>query len=157
MELRIFSVKSSLLAISRLFQTLDCVWNAFKFCRSLSRYRCYMLTLQALTYNEDPKYELAGPFGTMTQEPWHPIRARRNAKPVPWSSSHTGKCALLQAEKQPEQWRASITERNTFLNKDKLSCVNLFTIALLDYFNFVLVRCILRFLFLKICFGDKKE
>ena len=145
------------MAISRSFQTSDQVQNTFKFCHNLGRYRCYMLTLQALTYTEDPEYELEGPFGTMPQEPWHHKRARRNAKPVPWSSSHTGKCALLQAEKQPEQWRASITERNTFLNKDKLSCVNLFTIALLDYFNFVLVRCILRFLFLKICFGDKKE
>ena len=26
-----------------------------------------------------------GPFGTMPQEPWHPKRVRRNAKPVPWS------------------------------------------------------------------------
>ena len=128
-ELRIFSVNSTLLAISRPFQTLDCVWNAFKFCRSLSQYRCYMLTLQALTYNEDPKYELAGPFETMTQEPWHPKRARRNAKPVAWSSSHTGKYTTLQAGKQPEQCSASTTGRNTSLHKDELSRVNLFTIA----------------------------
>ena len=65
-----------------------------------------------------------------------------------------GKCTPLQAEKQPEQWRASTTKRNTSLHKDELSRVNLFTIALLDDFNFVLVRCILRFLFLKIRFGD---
>ena len=142
------------MAISRPFQASDHVQNMFKFCHNLGQYRCYMLTLQALTYTEDPKYELEGSFGTMPQEPWHPKRANHNAKPVPWSSSHTWKCALLQAEKQPEQWRASITERNTFLHTDDLSCVNLFTIALLDDFNFVLVRCILRFLFLKIRFGD---
>ena len=102
-------------------------------------------------------YELAGPFGTMPQEPWHLNRARCNAKPVPWSSSHTGKCTPLQAEKRSEQWRASTTERNTSLHKDELSRVNLFTIELLDDFNFVLVRSILRFLFLKIHFGDITE
>ena len=153
-ELRIFSAKSTLLVVWRPFQTSDRVRNTFKFCHSLSRYRCYMLTLQALTYSEDPEYELAGPLGTMPQEPWHPNRARCNAKPVPWSSSHTGKCAPLQVEKQLEQWRASTTERNNSLHKDELSRVNLFTIALLGDFNFVLVRCILRFLFLKIRFGD---
>ena len=153
-ELCIFSVKSTLLAVSHPFQTSDCVWNTLKFCHSLNRYRCYMLTLQALTHTEDPKYELAGPFGTMPQEPWHPNRARRNAKPVPWSSSHTEKCAPLQAEKQSEQWRFSTTERNTSLHKDELSRVNLFTIELLDDFNFVLVHFILRFPFLKIRFGD---
>ena len=36
-----------------------------------------MLTLQALM---DPKYELAGPFGTMLQVPCHSKRATRNAK-----------------------------------------------------------------------------
>ena len=153
-ELHIFSVKSTLLAVSRPFQTSDRVRSTFKFCHSLNQYRYYMLTLQALTLAEDPKYELASPFGTMPQEPWHLNRARCNAKPVPWSSSHTGKCTPLQAEKQSEQWRASTTERNTSLHKDELSRVNLFTIELLDDFNFVLVRCILRFLFLKIRFGD---
>ena len=122
---------------------------------SLNRYRCYMLTLQALTHTEDPEYEPAGPFGTMPQEPWLPNRTRRNTKPVPWSSSHTAKCAPLQAGKQSEQWRASTTERNNSLHKDELSRVNLFTFELLDDFNFVLVCCILRFLFLKIRFGDK--
>ena len=68
-ELRIFSVKSTLLAVSRPFQTSDPVRNTFKFCHSLSRYRCNMLTLQALVYTEDPEYELVGPFGTMPQEP----------------------------------------------------------------------------------------
>ena len=68
-ELHILSVKSTLLAVSRPFQTLDRVRNTFQFCHSSSRYRCYMLTRQALTYTEDPKYELAGPFGTMPQEP----------------------------------------------------------------------------------------
>ena len=50
---------------------------------------------------------------------------------------------------------ASTTERNNSLHKDELSRVNLFTFELLDDFNFVLVCCILRFLFLKIRFGDK--
>ena len=153
MEFHIFSVKSTLLAISRPFQTSDCVRNTFKFCHSLSRYRRYMLTLQTLTYTEDPEYELAGPFGTMPQEPWHPKRARRNVKPIPLSSSHTGKCTPLQAEKQQEQRRASNTERNTSLHKDEVSYVTLFTIALLDDINFVLVRCILRFLFKKYISG----
>ena len=36
---------------------------------------------------EDPKCELAGPFGTIPQELWHPRRVRHNAKPVPLSSS----------------------------------------------------------------------
>ena len=67
-----------------------------------------------------------------------------------------GKCAPLQAEKQSEQWRALTTKRNTSLHKDELSCVSLFTIAQLDDFNFVLVHYILRFLFLKLYFGDKK-
>ena len=138
------------MAISRPFQK-------FKFCNSLNRYRCYMLTLQALTYSEDPKCKLVGPLGRMPQEPWHPKRARRNAKPVPWSSLHTGKCALLPAEKQPEQWRALTTDRNTSLHKGKLSHVNLFTIALLGDFTFVLVRCILRLLFLKTCFENQKK
>ena len=31
-----------------------------------------MLTLKALMYTEDPKYKLAGPIGTIPQEPWHP-------------------------------------------------------------------------------------
>ena len=134
-EFQIFGVKSTLLVISRPFQTSDHIQNTFKFCHNLGQYRCYMLTLQALIYTEDPEYEPEGPFGTIPQEPWQPKRARRNAKPVPWSSSHMGKCALLQAEKQPELWRASITERNTFLHKDELSYVNLFTVALLDDFN----------------------
>ena len=142
------------MAVSRPFQTSDHVWNTFKFCHSLSWYRCYMLTLQALTYIEDPEYELVGPFETMPQEPWHPNRPRCNAKPVPWSSSHMGNCTPLQAEKQPEQWRASTTDRNNSLHKDELSRVNIFTIALLDDFNCVLVCCILLFLFLKIRFGD---
>ena len=142
------------MAVSPPFQTSDHVQNTFKFCHSSSRHWYYMLTLQALMFTEDPEHELAGHFGTMSQEPWHPNRARRDAKPVPWSSSHTGKCAPLQAEKQPEQWRASTTKRNTSLHKDELSHVNLFTIALLDDFNFVLMRCILWFLFLKIHFGD---
>ena len=94
-ELCIFSVKSTLLAVSHPFQTSDRVWNTLKFCHSLNRYRCYMLTLQALTHTEDPEYEPAGPFGTMPQEPWHPNRTRRNTKPVPWSSSHTAKCSHL--------------------------------------------------------------
>ena len=155
-EFHIFSVKRTLLAISRPFQTPDHVRNTFKFCHSLSQYRCYMMTLQARTYTEGPEYELTGPFGTMPQEPWHPEWARCNVKPVLWSSSHMGKCALLQVEKQPEQWRASVTKRNTSFHKDKLSRVNLFTIVLLHDINFVLVHCILRFLFLKICFRDKK-
>ena len=67
-ELRIFGVKRTLLAVSRPFQTSDRVGNTFKFCHSLNRYRCYMLTLQALAHTEDPEYELAGPFGTMPQE-----------------------------------------------------------------------------------------
>ena len=41
----------------------------FKFRHSLNQYRCNMLTLQALVHTEDPKYELAGPFETMPQEP----------------------------------------------------------------------------------------
>ena len=155
-EFCIFGIKSTLLAISCPFQMSDFVRNTFKFCHSLIQYRCYLLTLQALTYNEDSEYKLSGPFGAMPQKPWHPERARHNAKPVSWSSSHMGKCAPLQAKKEPEQWRALTTKRNTALHKNELSRVKLFTIALLDNFNFVLVCCMLRFLFLKICFGDKK-
>ena len=59
----LFSIKSTLLAISRQFQTPNHVRNTFIFCHSLSRYQWYMLTLQALTYTEDPECELAGPFG----------------------------------------------------------------------------------------------
>ena len=101
-KLHIFSVKSTLPAVLRPFQTSDRIRNMFKFHHSLNQYRCNMLTLQALVHTEDPKYELAGPFETMPQEPWHPNRARHNAKPVLCSSSHTGKCASMQAEKQSE-------------------------------------------------------
>ena len=69
----------------------------------------------------------------------------------------TGKCTPLQAGKHPEKTGASITERKTSLHKDKLSRVSLFTITLLDNFNFVLLGYIPRFLFLKICFWDKKK
>ena len=48
----------------------------------------------------------------------------------------------MQAEKQPEQWRASTTERNNSLSKDELY-VQLFTITLLDDFDSVLVQYIL--------------
>ena len=54
-----------------------------------------------------------------------------------------GEVRTVHAEKQPEQWRASTPKRNTSLDKCKLSRVNLFTIALLDDFNFVLLRYIL--------------
>ena len=90
---------------SQLVSDMPPLGNPEKFCHNLSRCWCYMLTFRALTSTEDPENELVDPFVTMSQEPWHPKRARRNAKPVPWSSSHTGKCAPLQAEKQPEQWR----------------------------------------------------
>ena len=68
---------------------------------------------------KDPESRLAGPFGTMPQEPWHLKRARRNAKQVPWSYSTTDKCAPLEAW-QPEQWRVSTTETNTPLLTDEL-------------------------------------
>ena len=63
----------------------------------------------------------------------------------------------MQAEKQPEKWRALTTARNTSLHKDEIPHVNLSTSALLDEFNFVLVRCIPRFRFPKICFEDEKR
>ena len=63
------------------------ICKRFKFCNSLSRYQCYMLTLHWRIL-EDPECELAGPFGTMPQKPWHPKRARDNAKPVPLSSHY---------------------------------------------------------------------
>ena len=47
-----------------------------------------------------PEFRLAGSFATMPQEPWHPKRARRNAKPFPWSYSTTDKWAPLQAWSQ---------------------------------------------------------
>ena len=156
-EFCIFSVKSTLLAIWHPFQTSDHIQNMFKFCHSIIWYWCCMLTLQTLMYTEDHKSELTSPFGTIPQEPWHPKRARCNAKSVPWSSSHTEKSKPLQAEKQLEKWRASTIKRHTSPHKDKLSHANLFTIALLADFNFVLVHYILLFLFLKICFGDKKR
>ena len=53
-EFHIFSVKSILLAVSRPFQTSDCTQNIFKFCHSFVWYWCYMLTLQALMYTENP-------------------------------------------------------------------------------------------------------
>ena len=90
------------------------------FCSNLCRYRYYMLTLQKpWRVLKDPECRLAGPFGTMAQEPWHPERARHNAEPVSWSSSTMGKCTPLQAW-QPDQWRASITERNFSLLTDEL-------------------------------------
>ena len=133
------------MAILPPFQKPDRIQNMFKFCHSLIQYRCYMLTPQALMYTEDSECELVGPFRTMPQEPWHPKRNKCNAKPVPWSSSHIGKCTPLQAEKQPEQWRALTTEINTSLHKDELPHV----------FNVVFFHWNLL-VFLKICFRDNK-
>lgn len=64
-----------------------------------------MLTLQALKYPEDPEYELAGPFGTMPQEPdnlWG-FTLQGSAHDLPGSTlqvsaSHTEKSEPLQAE-----------------------------------------------------------
>ena len=39
---------------------------------------------------------MAGPFGTMPQEHWHPKRARHNAKPVLLSSSLWGSAHLCK-------------------------------------------------------------
>ena len=85
--------------------------------------------------------QTGSPFRAMPQKPWHPERVRHYAKPVLWSSSHTGNCAPLQAKKEPEQWTALTTKRNNALHKNELSRINLFTIPLLDNFNFVLVYC----------------
>ena len=76
-------------------------------------------TSKALTCIEGSRMRLAGPFGTMPQEPWHHERARHNAEPVSRFSSTMGKCVPLQAW-QPDQWRASITERNFSLLTDEL-------------------------------------
>ena len=75
---------------------------------------------------KDPEYEWlntntnAWPIRNNATRTLHPKRARRNAKLVPWSSSDT--------EKQPEQWRASTSNRNTSLHKNKplrLTCLQL--------------------------------
>ena len=72
-----------------------------------SGWKCSQSKLACLHFkpwqiSKDPKYELAGPFGTMPQKPWT----------VLWSSSTEGKCAPLQAEDSGELW----TLKETFLS-----------------------------------------
>ena len=59
-----------------------------------------MLTLQVMPYLKGTECGLASPFGTMPQEPLHPKRTRRNAKPVPWSYQLRGSAQLCKLDSQ---------------------------------------------------------
>ena len=82
-----------------------------------------MLTLQALKY---PEYKLAGPFGTMPQEPdnlWG-FTLQGSAHDLPGSTYKEvlhiqGKVNLCKL-KTARTGRASTNKRNTSLHKDEL-------------------------------------
>ena len=71
-----------------------------------------MLTLQALTYIGGSRMRTGKPTDILK------------------GPDTMGKCTPLQAEKQPELWRASTTDRNISLHKDELSLVNLYKTVL---------------------------
>ena len=60
--------------------------------------------------------ELAGPFGTMPQEPWHP---GNDAKLDHIIQSAAGKCTAMQVVKQPKHGRTSTTEEQKWSSYDQ--------------------------------------
>ena len=79
---------------------------------------------------EDPEWELAGPFETMSQEPWHPKRVRHNAKPVLlsywlWRRAHLCKLKNTQNSGElllPREIFLSIKTNYHLLTYIKLYC-----------------------------------
>ena len=70
-----------------------------------------MQTLQVLKYIKGYN-RLAGPFGTMPQEPWHP---GKGAKPDHVIQLIAGNCAPMQVIKQPEHGRTSTTDKQKLI------------------------------------------
>ena len=67
---------------------------------------------------KDPKYELTVPFSTMPQLTLWKEQTLSQSRDPPHLKESTRLC---KQKKQPEQWRASATNKNISLHKDELS------------------------------------